>query len=90
MPDSNLTNSLTKMTSEELDKKYSDLTHRFDVCRRLNLGQNVQNQILDLIGLVTSEKDKRLQELMKQEEKQVVVDTDPIEVYVQKPLPDFQ
>ncbi len=84
---------LKKYTLEDLDKKYSELMKRYDICKRQNMGQHVENQIIAMIESVIAEKDERFQEMSKKlEEKQkaketkkinpnVVIDTDPIEIY---------
>jgi hypothetical protein len=84
---------LSNLSIEELDKKYTELTNRYTICKKHNMGPNVENQILAMIESIIAEKDERFLEMNKAAEAKekskeikktnshVVVDTDPIEVY---------
>lgn len=50
---------LNELTSEELDKRHSDLMRRFNIARRMNMDQGVLHQLDLLLLSVEAEKDRR-------------------------------
>lgn len=74
---------LNDLTSEELDKRHSDLMRRFNIARRMNMDQGVLHQLDLLLLSVEAEKDRR--RAIDDRSAGVVLDTDAIDT---KPDPN--
>ena len=53
---------LTKLASEELDKKYTELMRRYTIARRMNMAGEVLYQLDMMLDGIESEKMRRLQD----------------------------
>lgn len=67
---------LADLTSEELDKRYSDLLRRWQMARRMQMDQHVLHQINLLLNSIELEKQRRGG--VDDQPNGVVLDTDPI------------
>lgn len=67
---------LADLTSEELDKRYSDLLRRWQMARRMQMDQHVLHQINLLLNSIELEKQRRGG--VDDRPNGVVLDTDPI------------
>ena len=67
---------LADLTSEELDKRYSDLLRRWQMARRMQMDQHVLHQINLLVNSIELEKQRRGG--VDDQPNGVVLDTDPI------------
>ena len=68
--------SLSDLSSEELDKKHSELMNRFRMARSMNMHPEVMHQIDLLLNSIESEKFKR--QNIDDQPDGVIIDTDPI------------
>lgn len=68
---------LAELSSEELDKRYSDLLRRWQIARRMQMDQHVLHQIDLLLNLVELEKQRR--SAIDEKPNGVLLDTDPIQ-----------
>lgn len=68
--------SLDEYTSDELDKRYSDIMNRWRIAKRMNMNQNVLYQLDLLLGSIELEKERRLS--IDSQQDGVIIDTDPI------------
>ncbi len=73
-----LSEDITKLSSDELDKRYSELMKRFTIARRMNMGQSVVDQLNLMLDTIENEKYRRLQDHVTESDP-VVIDTDPID-----------
>lgn len=74
MNDHPLGEDLTKLTQEELDKKYTDLMQRWFTARRMNMNPGVMHQ-LDIL-LQGYEWEKQRRSIRSDDGNSVVLDTD--------------
>jgi len=70
-----LSDDLTKLGSDDLDKRYVELVKRFNIARRMNMSQDVIYQIDLMLEGIEFEKMRRLSTL-DQNDNPVVLDTD--------------
>lgn len=69
-----LSDDLTKLTSEELDKRYSELMRRYSIARRMQMNQDIMYQLDIMMDGISFEKMRRLEE--DADANPVVIDTD--------------
>ena len=67
---------LIELTTDELDKRYSDLMGRFNIARRMQMAPYVLHQIDMLLVSIENEKERR--HMVDDRPNGVVLDTDPI------------
>lgn len=75
--------SLSDLTSDELERRYSELMSRWGLARRMNMGQQVLHQLDMLIVSVESERDRR--RTIDDRPSGTVLDTDPIQINLPYP-----
>ena len=66
---------LSKLSTEELDKKYSEILKRYNISRRMNMLPYVVNQLELLLSGIENERYFRLDKLDPGEDP-IVIDTD--------------
>lgn len=72
-----LRDDLTKYSSEEIDRKYTDLIGRFDTAKRMGMDRSILYQLDLLLNGIEDERYRRMEEaLNKIDDDPVVVDTD--------------
>jgi hypothetical protein len=69
---------LAEFTSDELDKRYSDLMNRWNIARRMNMSQDILHQLDLLLGSIEIEKERRAS--VDEKSDGVILDTDPIQI----------
>ncbi len=69
-----LSDDLTKLSQEELDKRYGDLSRRYHSARRMNMNPNVLHQ-LDIL-LQGYEYERMRRTLPQDDGNRIVLDTD--------------
>lgn len=72
-----LSENLTKLSTEDLDKKYSELLRRYTIAKRMNMPSAVIYQLELLLEGIEVERYDRLQ-VIDPNEDPVVIDTDRI------------
>ena len=70
--------TLSEYTTDELDKRYSELMGRFNTARRMQMPQNVLHQLDMLLVSIENEKERRA--MVDDRPNGVVLDTDPIDL----------
>lgn len=73
-----LSQPLDELTSEEIDKKYSDLMNRYHIARRMNMGDGVMNQLDLLLSSIETEKYRRA--MGEEKPNGVVLETDALNI----------
>jgi hypothetical protein len=74
-----LSEDLTKLKSEELDRKYAELLERLSLARRMHVDQHIIYQLDLLLNGIEDEKFNRLNIMPEQDEfSNVVIDTDRV------------
>jgi hypothetical protein len=73
-----LSEDITKLSSDELDKRYTELMKRYAIARRMNMNEGVMHQLNILLDAIDYEKTRRLYDQGDNSDP-VVIDTDPIE-----------
>lgn len=73
-----LSEDITKLSSDELDKRYTELMKRYVIARRMNMNEGVMHQLNILLDSIDFEKTRRLYD-QSDDSNPVVIDTDPIE-----------
>jgi hypothetical protein len=73
-----LNDDITKLSVDELDKRYTELMKRYTIARRLNMNESVLYQLNIILDSIEFEKMRRLQDY-NDDSNPVVIDTDPIE-----------
>lgn len=73
-----LSEDITKLSSDELDKRYTELMKRYAIARRMNMNESVMHQLNILLDAIDFEKMRRLYD-QGDDSNPVVIDTDPIE-----------
>lgn len=76
MNDHPLVGDLTQLSHDELDKKYNELSRRWQLARRINMDQYVMHQLDLILESMEAEKYRRME--LPEDEKTVILDTDPI------------
>jgi len=66
---------LSKLSSDELDKKYSEILKRYNISRRMNMLPYIVNQLELMLSGIEYERYSRLEKLDPKEDP-VVIDTD--------------
>jgi hypothetical protein len=69
---------LSEFTTDELDKRYSDLMNRWNIARRMNMDQSIMHQLDLLLGSIELEKERRF--AVDEKPDGVILDTDPIQI----------
>jgi hypothetical protein len=69
-----LSDDLTKLSVDELDRRYTELMRRYATARRMNMAGGVMHQLDILLDGIEFEKMRRMQEPVDQDP--VVIDTD--------------
>ena len=72
-----LSENLTKLSTEDLDKKYSELLRRYTIAKRMNMPSAVIYQLELLLEGIEVERYDRVQ-VIDPNEDPVVIDTDRI------------
>lgn len=73
-----LSDDITKLSSDQLDKRYTELMKRYAIARRMNMNQSVLHQLDVMLDSLDYEKMRRLQDF-SDNTNPVVIDTDPLE-----------
>ena len=73
-----LSEDITKLSADELDKRYTELMKRYAIARRMNMNESVMHQLNILLDSIDNEKMRRLYD-QGDDYNPVVIDTDPIE-----------
>ena len=73
-----LSEDITKLSADELDKRYTELMKRYAIARRMNMNEGIMYQLNVLLDAIDNEKSRRLYG-QPDESNPVVIDTDPIE-----------
>lgn len=76
MNDHPLAQNFTALSDDELDKKYNELSRRWQLAKRMNMDQYVMHQLDILLSSMEEEKHRRI--LSPEDDKKVLIDTDPI------------
>jgi hypothetical protein len=71
-----LSEDLSKLGNDELDKKYNELSRRWQLARRMGMDEYVMHQLDIMLSGMESEKQRRL--MLPEDDNHVVIDTDPI------------
>lgn len=69
---------LSDFTTDELDKRYSDLMNRWNIARRMNMSREILHQLDLLLGSIEIEKERRT--AVDEKPDGVILDTDPIQI----------
>lgn len=69
-----LSDDLTKLSSDELDKRYGEIMRRYSIARRMQMGQDVMYQLDIMLDGIDAERARRLAETT--DDNPVVLDTD--------------
>jgi hypothetical protein len=77
MNDHPLFSNLTELAPDELDKRYNELSRRWQQARIAGMDQYVLHQLDVMLSCIEEEKYRRAQ--LPSEADPVVIDTDPIE-----------
>ena len=78
MNDHPLAGDLTSLSNDELDKKYNELSRRWQIARRMSMDQYVMHQLDIMLDSMETEKHRRM--MLPEDEKTVIIDTDPIPI----------
>lgn len=73
-----LSEDITKLSADELDKRYTELMKRYAIARRMNMNEGIMHQLNVLLDAIDYEKTRRLYG-DPDDSNPVVIDTDPIE-----------
>lgn len=73
-----LSEDITKLSVDELDKRYTELMKRYAIARRMNMNEGILNQLNIFLDAIDFEKMRRMQDY-GDDSNPVVIDTDPIE-----------
>lgn len=76
MNDHPLQDDLTQLSDDELSKRYNDLSRRWHLARRMGMDQYVLHQLDIMLNGMETEKYRRME--MPEDDKHVVLETDPI------------
>ena len=71
-----LSQDLTKLSDDDLDKKYNEVSRRWQIAKRMGMDQYVIHQLDIILDGIEAEKYNRMQ--MTDDGKTVVLETDPI------------
>lgn len=71
-----LTEDFTRLSDDELDKKYNDLSRRWHLAKRLNMDPYVMHQLDIILTGIESEKFRRI--MPAEPIEHVVLETDPL------------
>jgi hypothetical protein len=92
MTDKNFFQELPKLTSDQLDQKYTELLKKLNIASRFAMAQAVIDQMTYLMDAILDEKDRRIQEERKKTEpasNSIIIETDPIPVYTIDDIKDL-
>ena len=70
-----LSENLAKLSTEDLDKKYTELLKRYNIARRMNMPSDILYQLDLLLEGIEVERYERLQTIDPNEDP-VIIDTD--------------
>jgi hypothetical protein len=68
----------SKLGQDELDTKYAEIMKRLHIVRRMNMAQNMEDQLWMLLDGIDAEKQRRMNQ--DQDQGGVVLETDPLPV----------
>lgn len=71
-----LAQDYTKLSDDELDKIYNDLSRRWHLARRMNMNESVLHQLDILLNAMEDEKYRRM--ALPESSDGVVLETDPL------------
>lgn len=77
MTDHPLQEDLSQLSSEELDKKYNELSRRWHIAKRMQMDEYVLHQLDVMLTGMEMEKERRM--ILPEDDKHVILDTDPLE-----------
>lgn len=69
-----LSDDLTKLSIDELDRRYTEIMKRYATARRMNMAGNIMYQLDILLDGIEAEKMRRMQDPLNDDP--VVIDTD--------------
>lgn len=78
MNDHPLQSNLTELSNDELDKRYNDLSRRWQLAKRMNMDSYVLHQLDVMLTSMEAEKERRMLLLSPDDGQSVVLETDPI------------
>lgn len=73
-----LSEDLTKLSDDELSKKYNELSRRWQIARRMNMDSYIMHQLDIMLDGLESERQRRI--MFPIDSNSVVIETDPISV----------
>lgn len=76
------TESLSELTYEELEEKYTKLMHRWQIAKRMQMGESIAYQLDLLLNAIDEEKIRR--NISDEKPNGVILDTDPIKIDFKK------
>lgn len=68
---------ISDLSDDELDKKYNELSRRWQIAKRMGMDEDVLHQLDIMLNSLENEKYNRMQ--FPEDNKTIVIDTDPIE-----------
>ena len=74
-----LGDDISKLSMDDLDKRYSEIMRRYVTARRMNMDQNIMRQLDIMLDGIEYEKMRRLDNAYSEPDDPVVIDTDPID-----------
>lgn len=76
MNDHPLFQSLSNLSNDELDKKYNELSRRWQLAKRIGMDEYVLHQLDIMLSGMEEEKYRRM--MLPEDDKTVILDTDPL------------
>lgn len=74
-----LSEDLTKLTDDDLSKKYNELSRRWQIARRMNMDSYIMHQLNIMLDGIEAEKQRRIM-MTTDDSNSIVLDTDPIDI----------
>lgn len=71
-----MSGDLRSLSDDELDKKYNELSRRWHIARRMNMDEYVLHQMDVMLTGMEAEKERRA--MLPEDDRTVILDTDPI------------
>lgn len=76
MTDHPLVEDYGKLSDDELDKKYNELSRRWILAKRMNMDENVLHQLDVILTVMEDEKYRRM--VLPESDNGVILETDPL------------
>lgn len=71
-----LSQDFTRLSDDELDKRYNELSRRWVLAKRMGMDEYVLHQLDIMLNSMENEKYRRME--LPEQDNQVMIDTDPI------------